>query len=156
MNDFQLTSNNLDDLFNQLQDELSKKPLLIISVQDSGKPNWGMSRLWRAWIKTVADFMASNGVTMPLMIDVSGMSHGKRPFNEVDAHDLFSSHFLPSDADGTRISWSKNGRDGMRPATKGERFMALTRLEQWATEKGIKLFNPRDSEYENLKKEGDV
>ena len=43
--------------------------------------------------------------------------------------------------------------DGMRPATRGERFDALRRHEAWATERGIRLFNPRDSEYRELMKE---
>ena len=57
------------------------------------------------------------------------------------------------DADGTRLSWSKKGRDGMRAATKGERFNALRQHEDWATEKGLQLFNPRGSEYDQLTKE---
>ena len=36
-----------------------------------------------------------------------------------------------------------------------ERFDALRRHEAWATEKGVMLFNPRDSEYRQLMEEQD-
>lgn len=38
----------------------------------------------------------------------------------------------------------------MRVATKGERLHAMRLMEAWATERGIVLLNPRDSEYRQL------
>ena len=151
MKDFRVTKSSLPDLIQQLEDMLSESPELILSAQTANTGKWGMARLWRAWMATTADFMANNGVTMPLMISLEGEIHGTRPFDQNDAHELFTSHWLGLDADGTRLSWSKSGRDGMRPATKGERFHALRKHEEWCLSKGKTLYNPRGSEYEEMK-----
>ena len=154
MKDFHLSIDNLPALINSLQDELKESPNLIINSSDaSNTGKWGMARLWRSWMSTTADFMAKNGATMPLMIDVAGNNYGKREFNSDDAHALFASHWLGTDNQGVRLSWSRKGRDGMRAASKGERFDALRRHEAWAIEKGIILINPRDSEYFNTAEE---
>ena len=97
--------------------------------------------------------MAANGATMPLCISANGQNYGSRPFNADDAHELFTARWLGVDADGNRLSWSKQGREGMRAATKGERFLAMQQHEDWATERGIILLNPRDSEYRQLERE---
>ena len=57
------------------------------------------------------------------------------------------------DAEGVRLSWSKKGNNGMRPATKGERWNAMMKHDIWCTERGITLFKPRGSEYEALEKQ---
>ena len=154
MNDFHLTKHNIQFLHEHLVKELEVNPAVIVSVQSCTTSKWGMARLWRMWIKTVSDWMAQNGATMPLVIK-NGVNHGVRPFNADDGHELFTSHLLPQDQDGTRVSWSKSGRDGMRPSTKGERFHALRQLEQYAIERGIVLYKPQDSEYEQLRGEHD-
>lgn len=151
MNDFVLTKQNLEELFTQLQEELSNNHSLVVSVKSGSTGNWSMQRLWRVWIKTVSDWMAQNGATMPLVVK-DGQAKGVRPFNADDGHELFSSHFLPNE-NGQRISWSKKGREGQRAATKGERYHALRQLEQFALERGIQLLKPKDSEYEGLKNE---
>lgn len=87
---------------------------------------------------------------MPLAVRASGELYGQRPFNADDAHELFTMQLLGCDADGTRLSWAKSPHDGMRVATKGERIHAMQRMEAWATERGIVLLNPRDSEYRQL------
>jgi len=112
-----------------------------------------MARLWRSWMESTARFMAANGVTMPLMIGRNGEPFGTRPFSAQDAHELFTYQHLGCDGSGMRLSWSKAGHDGMRPANKGERFDALRRHEAWASERGIRLFSPRDSEYMDLIRE---
>jgi len=136
-----------------IQFELSKSPNIVVSTQDPHTGKWGMARLWRAWMSSTAKFMASNGCVMPLMLKEDGVSYGTRPFNKSDAHELFTSQWLGNDKDGTRLSWAKEGHDGMRAATKAERFFAMIKHEQWALEKGITLFKPRDSEYSQLEKE---
>lgn len=153
MKDYQLTSHNLDQFFNDIQSELSESQVIIVSTQDAKTGKWGMAKLWRSWMSKTAEFMADNGCTMPLMTNKDGTQYGSRKFNSDDAHELFTAQWLLLDSDGTRLSWSRNGHDGMRPATKGERFNALRKHEEWALAKGIQLFNPRDSEYEQLKRE---
>jgi hypothetical protein len=97
---------------------------------------------------TTADFMAKNGVTMPLMVNSDGVTYSNRPFNADDAHELFTRQHLGVDDNGVRLSWAKSGEQ--RKATKGERFDALRKHEAWASERGIILFKPRDSEYSKL------
>lgn len=153
MNDFRLSAHSMPELISQLQDELEKNPILVVSIQPENTGKWGMAKLWRMWMDTTAEFMAKNGVTMPLMVNSEGVIYGTRPFNKDDAHELFTARWLGVDADGTRLSWARRGHSGMRAATKGERFNALRQHEDWATEKGLQLFNPRGSEYDQLTKE---
>lgn len=153
MKDFQLSKDNFDSLFEELTKELENAPLIVVSSQNAGTGKWGMARLWRAWMSTTADWMAKNGATMPLCLKQDGSHYGKRPFNKNDAHDLFTAQWMLVDADGTRLSWAKKSHDGMRAATKGERFLAMWKHEQYAIDRGILLFKPKDSEYSKLEEE---
>ena len=153
MKDFALTKGSFEGFFNEIQNELEVNPLIVVTTQSGETGKWGMARLWRSWMGSTAKFMAANGATMPLMIGKGGRNFGKRPFNADDAHEAFTSRCLGVDANGTRLSWSKKGRDGMRPATKGERFNALRKHEVWCVERGIQIINPRDSEYNQLAEE---
>jgi len=153
MAEYQLTAHNARQVIDALMQELSESKALLVTTKGGSIGNWGMARLWREWMDTTARFMSSNGVTMPLMLARDGTIYKSRPFNAQDAHELFTHQHLGCDADGTRLSWSKAGHDGMRPANKGERFDALRRHEAWATERGILLLCPRDSEYRKLQKE---
>ena len=153
MKDFPLTVHNMQKLMDALQDELKEAPVLIVSSQSAGTGKWGMARLWRTWMTSTAKFMAGNGVTMPQYIEPNGTFHGSRPFNSNDAHELFTSRWLPMDENGERLSWSRSGQDGRRAANKGERYIAMMRHEEWACNKGILLLKPRDSEYEKTRLE---
>lgn len=153
MDDQRISIHTLPKFMDDLQREFESTPVLVISIQAESTGKWGMARLWYMWMKTTGDFMARNGCTMPLMLKTDGSHYGSRAFNENDAHDLFTSRWLGVDSEGVRLSWSKKGRDGMRPATRGERFNALRSHEEWATEKGLLLFKPRGSEYEQAEKE---
>jgi len=153
MKDYQLTSHSLEDFFKEVQIELLENPVIIVTTQNASVGKWGMARLWRMWMAATAKFMAGNGVTMPLMIGANGEWYGKRPFNKNDAHDLFTCQHLGVDTAGVRLSWAKKDHDGMRAATKGERFNALFKHEAWATERGIILLKPCGSEYEKLQQE---
>ena len=155
MAEYQLTRGNLEQVFYSLSAELDNNQVLLVKTHSGNTGRWGMARLWRSWMEATAKFMAANGCTMPLMISPKGEPYGKRPFAAEDAHELFTSRWLGVDADGTRLSWSKAGHDGMRAATKGERFNALRCHEAWATERGIQLFSPRDSEYRMMQEEQD-
>ncbi len=106
-------------------------------------------------MKPTAEIMAKGGCTMPMMLKPDGSSWGDQKFETEDAHQLFTSRWPGVDGDGTQLSWAQNCHDGMRAATKGERFNALRQHEDWATEKGLQLFNPRGSEYDQLTKEQD-
>ena len=150
MKDFSLTRQSLESFFNEIQDELEVTPLMIVTTQTGDTGKWGMAKLWRSWMGATATFMAANGCTMPLMINDEGAHYGARPFNADDAHLLFTHQWLGVDSEGERLSWSRGGRDGMRAATKGERFNALRKHEEFCVERGIRIFNPRDSEYNKL------
>ena len=151
--DYQLTVYNLDAFVGELQKHLGQVPVLNVNVNNPSVGKWGMARLWRKWMFTTAEFMAGNGCTMPLMINANGLHYGQRPFDTNDAHELFTRNWLGVDADGVRLSWAKQARDGMRPANKGERFHAMQKHEKWAIEKGIQLLKPRSSEYVELEQE---
>lgn len=106
-------------------------------------------------MKVVADHMAANGVTMPLMINKHGKMHGSRPFNADDAHELFTSQFLGLDERGNRLSWVMS--EGDSTATKEQRYVAMTKLQAWCFDKGINLPIPRESEYQDIKDQvGDI
>ena len=153
MADYQCTKHNIHECFESIQVELEVNPVLILTTQNGNTGKWGLARLWRTWMASTAKYMVGNGATMPLIIKPNGEYYGKRPFNKDDAHELFTSQHLGVDAKGVRLSWAKKDHDGMRAATKGERFNALFKHEIWASEKGITLFKPRDSVYSQLEKE---
>lgn len=153
MKDYTLTRYTHQEFSELIQDELAKTPVIIVSTQDGNTGKWGMARLWRAWMASTAKFMATNGVTMPLMYDKDGRPYGRRAFNANDAHELFTHQYLGVDADGARLSWAKKDHEGMRVATKGERFNAMFKHEMWSGDRGIILFKPRGSEYEQLEQE---
>lgn len=156
MKDFQVSSHNLSEFMNDIQSEISEHKLLIVSSQPAGVGKWGMARLWRSWMSKTAEFMACNGVTMPLMFDVSGKPYGKRPFDANDAHELFTRQHLGVDENGLRLSWAKSNSkkiNGVRVATKAERFHAMQRHEAWCSERGIILLKPRDSEYAKIQEQ---
>ena len=159
MKDVPVTNDNLESFFEDFVKELGEHKVLIVSYQQASTGKWGMARLWRAWMSTTAEFMAKNGVTMPLMINPDGVVYSSRPFNGDDAHELFTRQHLGVDENNRRLSWAKKikkeneGKE--RTATKGERFNALRKHEEWASERGIILFKPRMGEYNDLIKKQD-
>ena len=153
MKDVPVTNDNLESFFEDFVKELDEHKVLIVSYQQASTGKWGMARLWRAWMSTTAEFMAKNGVTMPLMVNADGVTYSSRPFNAEDAHELFTRQHLGVDEVGVRLSWAKSGEQ--RKATKGERFNALRKHEEWSSERGIILFKPRIGEYNDLIKQQD-
>ena len=155
MNDYQLTNYNFDNVTFELKKELQNEPVLVLQVKSATVGKWTITRLWRSWMASTAEVMDGNGVTMPLMISSDGKHYGSRSFNSEDAHELFTNRWLGVDENGNRLSWSKSDNNGMRAATKGERLHAMRQHEEWATERGILLMQPSDSEYMRLKNEQD-
>lgn len=151
MKDKQVSDHNLQEYIKELQEEIEEHKLIIVNSQPAGVGKWGMARLWRSWMSTTAEFMAGNGVKMPLMINAEGVWYGERRFNPDDAHELFTRQHLGVDENGVRLSWAKSG--SQRKATKGERFNALRKHEIWCSDRGIILFKPRNSEYDKLEQE---
>lgn len=138
------------DAYRTMPDDSTHK-VVFQKIESTGK--WGMTKLWRAWMGSTGKWMAGNGATMPLCLRKDGSHYGKREFTPDDAHELFTAQWLGMDADGNRLSWSRKGRDGMRAATKGERYIAMLKHQDWASERGIMLFKPRDSEFSELERE---
>ena len=155
MKDYLVRVGDIDKFIADLRHELSETNELLLTSQDPSTGKWGMARLWRMWMDETAKFMAAQGSVMPLMIGKDGNWFGERPFNEKDAHELFTSQWLGLDGEGKRLSWAKDDRDGMRKATKAERYIAMMKHENWCVEKGIILMVPRESEYFQTKKEQD-
>lgn len=153
MTDYHLTQGNKRKVAKEIMAELEKKGHLIVSTKSADTGKWGMARLWRAWMDSTGKWMAANGATMPLFINAKGEWYGTRKFNKDDAHELFTSQWLGVDETGKRLCWAKAPHDDMIPAIKAQRFTAMLRHENWATERGIQLMVPRDSEYMKLKEE---
>jgi len=154
----------MDFLLSRAESEMLEFQAKLIDIRDScdcslqisvtksnGTGKWGLSRLWRMWVKVASDWMADNGATMPLLIDRQGNFHGSRRFSAQDGHDLFCSYFLGLDEGGRRLSWVRS--EGENVASKAQRYVALQKLEQWCLQKGIKLPQPRESEYFKMKEE---
>lgn len=153
MPDYQITKETAAKTLQEAISGLESGKLYDVSINERNIGKWSLSRLWRAWMSDIAKWMSANGATMPLVIGANGEFSGQRAFNADDAHELFSVMTLGTDKDGNRLSWSKSGRDGCRPASKGERVLAMQRVEAWASSRGIKLLNPNDSDYFRLKLE---
>lgn len=149
MKDLVVTAAGLPRFIDAIQEELTAEPVLLVTTQSQRTGKWGMARLWRSWMATTADWMAARGATVDIK-SRKGRVMISRPIDAEDCHELFTKYWLGLDADGTRLSWSRSGRKGMRAATKGERWDALRKHEEWALPKGIPLFMPRDSEYREL------
>lgn len=126
-------------------------PLRYKITESSGNGKWGMARLWRKWMAITAQYMANNGSKMPLMVRDDGTWYGSRPFDENDAHELFTRQWLGVDVEGNRLSWKK--KEGANVADKGQRFIAMMKHQNWCIEKGIDLPLPRDSEYNELQEQ---
>ena len=156
MPELMVTRGNLDEAMALIQDEIERSHVAMVSVSSGTTGKWSMSRLWFAWMSATASWMAARGATMPLGPLESKQAYGSRPFNQDDAHCLFTTLHGYTDKDGERLSWSKSGHDGMRAATKGERLAMMMRHEAWASERGIQLMNPRDSEYRKLVEQQDM
>ena len=144
------TPKQVKEFFDLLVDKIKKHGSVIISVKPADTGRWGMARLWRAWMHETSKVMAARGVKMPLYIDSKGNAKGSRKFNAEDAHELFTHQWLGADKDGNRLSWSKNGSDKSRAATKGERLHAMIKHQEFCVERGINLPMPKNSEFKKL------
>lgn len=153
MSDYQITKETAAKTLQEAISGLESGKLYDVSINERNIGKWSLSRLWRAWMSDIAKWMSANGATMPLVIGANGEFSGQREFNADDAHELFSVMTLGTDKYGNRLSWSKSGRDGCRPASKGERVLAMQRVEAWASERAIKLLNPADSELRKIENE---
>lgn len=124
--------------------------------KDRSRGTVPMLRTWRGWMRETARHMARHGCTMPLMFDKDGNPFGSRPFNEYDAHELFTSRFLGVDEFGRRKSWAMNPEgDEEVTATMADRLWCMDRMMEWAAEKGINLTIPRNSQYEEERRKLD-
>ena len=154
MKDVPVNNHTIHDYFEELVKEVDEHGTVMCSSQPATVGKWGMAKLWRMWMLTTAEFMARNGVTMPLMVNAEGVVYGTRPFSSDDAHELFTRQHLGADELNRRLSWAKSikkeNKDKERVATKGERFDALRKHEEWASNKGVVLFKPRTGEYFKL------
>lgn len=153
MSDYQITKETAVKTLQEAISGLESGKLYDVSINERNIGKWTLTRLWRAWMSDIAKWMSANGATMPLVIGANGEFSGQRAFNADDAHELFTVMTLGTDKDGNRLSWSKSGRDGCRPASKGERVLAMQRVEAWASERAIKLLNPADSELRKIENE---
>lgn len=152
MKDKVTTRHNISDVFQELELELSTNEILLLTTTNPVNHKWSMAKLFRMWMVPTAVHMRNTGWTMPLGYK-NGKPYGKRLFDSNDSYELFTAFHGGVDEDEKRLSWTKKGRDGMRPATNGERFDMLRKHENWALEKDVILMKPRDSEYWKMEEE---
>ncbi len=145
MSEFQLNKNNYNKILDWAIELLNEGPFWIVEAKNPAIGKWTMTRLWRSWMGSTGKFMADRGVNM-LIVNSDDICISERPFDQNDAHELFTNKYL-QDGRGKRLSWSKKGRDDMRQATRGERVFAMQQHQAWMVDKGIKHMNPKDSDY---------
>lgn len=147
--DMPINTENLPIMVEQLQLAVEIGHPYNCSITKANVGKWSMSRLWRSWMSSVADYMTSRGATMPL----HPWSDKTRPFNADDAHAAFTELLLGSDENGNRYSWarSRDGANGKPLAPKSKRVYAMQKMEVWMIERGIRYMNPAsDNEYRKL------
>ena len=150
MKDKVITRHLFNEVCQELADELGINEMLLLTTSNPNGHKWSMAKLFRMWMPPTAKSMRGQGCSMPLCYDKNGEPYGKRAFNKDDAYELFTALHGGVDKNGNRLSWTKKGRDDLRPATNGERFDMLRKHEQWASDRGVILMVPRDSEYWKL------
>ena len=145
------TSDQANDLLARCYNAISDLQAQLPKQEKKESGKWGMSRLWRAWMASTAEWMAGNNIVMPKWMKEDGTySKEKRPFNKNDAHELFTIQWMGTDEHGNRLSWAKEGDENAIIADKGQRFYALQQHQIWMTERGIKHINPREGEFASL------
>jgi len=85
--DAAVNNETIQAVFEELVREIDEHGTVMLNSQPATVGKWGMAKLWRMWMLTTAEFMARNGVTMPLMVNAEGVVYGTRPFSSDDAHD---------------------------------------------------------------------
>ncbi|GAB6263932.1 NinB/YbcN family protein [Photobacterium sp. R1] len=153
MTEFVAANHNADDTLRRVSEAV------FSIVQSGGEAKVNITRRsngtlpllrhWYALMGEIADIYRMNGAEMKF--EAANGKVFSRPFNKDDAHELFTYYLMPIDPQsGKRKSWSRDGRDGMTPASTGERCQALEKLYAYAFERGWKLSRFADSEYEQL------
>ena len=130
-----------------------------IVVTRCAKGTWPLLKLWRSWMRSVAQWQAKRGAVMPVCapktnpdgsIGYKVIRH--RPFDEKDAHEAYSALLLGCDDRGVRYSWviNKSENQGRKQADLSRRMHAMTKMHQFCVDHGIEISIPDDSEYKNL------
>ena len=117
-----------------------------------------MINTWFMWVSEIAVVMAAKGITVPVVaFNKSGkvlFESDTRPIAKADCHEIFTHKYLGSDEHGVRYSWSLSKKLGAAPqAPRGKRLYAMEKLDEWATQSGIRLTIPVKSEYRKLQEE---
>ena len=108
-----------------------------------------MLNTWRSWMRETARWMVARGAWMPLCYTPEGLPWGRRGFSEADAHELFTSVYLGTDAAGHRYRWVITGKlePGEISASREQRLHAMAQHEAWCVERGVKIIIPESSDY---------
>jgi len=138
-----------DRLLEHVDEMLKTMPVIRVTLEDAAdKPigNWTMSRLWRSWMKSTADFAAAKG-TKIVRRTADGREGRPRPYDENDAHYDFTVAYIGTNDDGEPLSWARSGKN---IASKDQRIIAMTKHKVFMMEQGIKHIDPADSEFRSL------
>ena len=130
---------------------LHDRSIVKLKVAETDTGSLSMLKTWRMWMNQVAAHMSHMGCSMPLYYDRDGNPHGERRFTENDAHELFTSKFLGTNDLGERLSWKMDSDGGTAVATKEQRLLAMSKLDEWAAERGIIITIPRLGTYSEYK-----
>ena len=143
-----------DESYKDLQDAGLKSGDMVELDWKGGNPgSQSILNTWLQWMGETAAFMSARGVKMDV-INVDGTVMGTRAFNKDDAHDLFSGKYLGKDEKGRRKTWKRCSPDSDEvQASKGDRVWCMNSHLVWATERGVKLTIPTNSEFNKLQRE---
>ena len=125
----------------------------FVTLQELKKKEHSQRMLstWWMWMEETAQFMCQRGCTMPRYIDPEGNTHGTRPMNKYDCHELFTMKWLGSDSLGRRLSWKREDNGSGVIADESQRYHALQRHENFCIERGIPITIPNTSQYWELR-----
>lgn len=152
--EFQNIDGTLIAYSNQCKTYMAKqldRSIVKLKVADTDTGSLSMMKTWRMWMAEAAVHMCHLGCSMPLYYDGDGNPHGTRPFNENDAHELFTSKLLGTNDLGERLSWKMDSDGGATVATREQRLLAMDKFDNWAAERGIRITIPRLGAYAEYK-----
>lgn len=138
--------------------ENSNNPLRFVGTEKNNG-TLPMLKLWRLWMKDIAEFQRNRGAQMPIFAPYlsadGGLMNkviGYRAFNENDAHEAYTTLCLGTDENGFRLSWAVNSDEyeGRKVASIGQKLHAMQKFHQFCLEKGIKITIPEQCEYRDL------
>ncbi|EOD9553068.1 hypothetical protein ACJ7RV_002184 [Vibrio parahaemolyticus] len=144
--------------FEHFESSETPRPLRVkITTKNNG--TLPMLKLWRMWMADIAKFQIRRGATMPILApqtmpdgSIEWKTIGSRPYNENDAHEVYTHLLLGCDERGIRYSWAvhTDNFEGRKVAPIERKLFAMQKFHQFCIEHSIPIRIPERSEYQEL------